>query len=140
MPCHYEERKPSVEEFIKLRKAVGWNQPAEEAIKKGLEGTLYAVCALEGDEVIGMARVVGDGATVFYIQDVMVMPEYQNQGIGTALMGKVMDYIRREAAQGAVVGLMSALGREAFYQKLGFWVRPNDHFGPGMMQFWGETF
>ena len=130
------ERKPTPGEFLKLRKVVEWTQPSVEAVKKGLEGTLYAACAMEGDEIIGMARVIGDGATVFYIQDVIVIPDRQNQGIGTALMENMMEYIRRNAVPGAVVGLMSALGRESFYQKFGFWVRPDSHFGPGMMQFW----
>lgn len=51
-------------------------------------------------------------------------------------MKRIMDYIDKKACNGAVVGLMSAKGKEKFYEKFGFWMRPNNHFGSGMMQFW----
>lgn len=130
------ERKPSAEEMIVLRKSVNWGIPDKESLSKGLENSLYGVCAIAGDEIIGTARVVGDGATVFYIQDVIVKPAHQRMGIGNAMMEKVIDYIGRNACTGAVVGLMSAKGKEEFYKKFGFWERPNEGFGAGMMRFW----
>lgn len=89
------------------------------------------------DRIVVMTRIVGDGATCFYIQDVVVRPEYQKTGMGTAMMEKTMKYIENTACRGAVVGLMSAKGKEAFYEKFGFWKRPVGNFGYGMMQFWG---
>jgi hypothetical protein len=53
-----------------------------------------------------------------------------------ALMNEVMKFIRENACLGAVVGLMSAQGKEGFYEKFGFWKRPTERFGHGMMQFW----
>jgi len=50
-----------------------------------------------------------------------------------------MRYIKRNACNNAVVGLMSAKNREGFYEKFGFWKRPNEHFGHGMMQFWKRS-
>lgn len=97
---------------------------------------MYCVCAQIEDEVVGMARVVGDGSICFYIQDVIVKPEYQSMGIGKKMMESVMIYISKNAGSGAIVGLMSAKGKEEFYKKFGFWQRPNDNFGHGMMQFW----
>jgi hypothetical protein len=46
-----------------------------------------------------------------------------------------MDYAMKESMPGTnvTIGLMSAKGKEAFYQKLGFYERPNDHEGAGMM-------
>ena len=63
-------------------------------------------------------------------------PEYQRMGIGQMILERVMIYIRENACNGAVVGLMSAKGKEAFYEKFGFWKRPNENCGHGMMQFW----
>lgn len=51
------------------------------------------------------------------------------------IMKKIMDYIDKNACSGIIVGLMSAKGKERFYRKFGFWMRPNDNFGPGMIQF-----
>jgi len=73
---------------------------------------------------------------VFYIQDVIVIPEYQNKGIGTQLMKKVMEYIEKHANDNSVIGLMSAKGKEKFYEKFGFSIRPNENFGSGMTIFW----
>ena len=47
-----------------------------------------------------------------------------------------MSYIGDNACEGAVVGLMSAKGKEELYEKFGFWKRPNENFGAGMNQFW----
>jgi GNAT superfamily N-acetyltransferase len=80
--------------------------------------------------------VIGDGGMVYYVQDVIVIPDYQRRGIGTQLMDRVMRYIRAHASHNTVVGLMAAKGKEAFYTRYGFTVRPTDQLGPGMTMFW----
>lgn len=130
------ERVPTTEELTGLRKLVKWGIPEKGAMQNGLDNSLYGVCLYIDGKIAGTARVVGDGNTCFYIQDVIVDPEYQKQGIGVAIMGKIMEYIQKNACKGAVVGLMAAKGKEDFYKKFGFWTRPNEHFGHGMMQFW----
>ncbi len=130
------DRKPSVEEYFALRRAVGWGtgEPADYQI--GLDNSLFGVCAVYNGEVIGSARVIGDGRTCFYIQDVMVKPAYQRMGVGLAIMNRVMVYLAKTACPGAIVGLMAAQGKEGFYEQFGFWQRPREGFGPGMMQYW----
>lgn len=130
------KRKPTAEEMTNLRKSVGWGIPDKRSLQKGLDNSLYGVCAIADGKVIGTARVVGDGFTVFYIQDVIVSPECQRMSIGIALMKAVMNYIGDNACIGANIGLMSAKGKEEFYERFGFWKRPNENFGAGMMQFW----
>jgi GNAT superfamily N-acetyltransferase len=130
------ERMPTAEELTVLRLSAGWQNGPLEGYRAGLANTLYGVCAVSKGEVIGTARVVGDGYTVFYIQDVIVHPDYQRQGIGQVMMEKVMEYIDRTACERAVVGLMSAGGKEEFYERFGFIKRPNEKFGSGMTQFW----
>lgn len=105
-------------------------------MEKGLENSLYGVCAILNGEVIGTSRVVGDGVTCFYIHDVIVNPIYQRMGIGLEIMDKIMSFISKNACSGAIVGLMAAKGKEGFYEKFGFWKRPNEDFGCGMSQFW----
>jgi hypothetical protein len=73
------ERKIEVREFIDLRKAVGWGIPDTASIEKGLDNSLYCVCAQIEDEVVGMARVVGDGSICFYIQDVNRLSHIREQ-------------------------------------------------------------
>ena len=89
--------------------------------------------------MIGMARVIGDAGLVFYVQDVIVLPEYQHQGIGTQLMDAVMKFIRSHAHHNTIIGLMAARDKEPFYEKYGFIARPTENFGAGMTQFWREV-
>jgi predicted N-acetyltransferase YhbS len=129
-------RKPTAGELLSLREAVGWGSLDKDRLQKGLDNSLFGVCAVAGDAAIGTARVVGDGFTVFYIQDVIVNPAFQRMGVGMAMMQAVMDYICEKACEGAVVGLMSAKGKEEFYKRFGFWTRPGENYGAGMVQFW----
>jgi len=97
------------------------------------------VCAFVDKDMVGMARVIGDAGMVFYIQDVIVLPDYQGQGIGTQLMAAVMVFIRSHAHHNTIIGLMAAKGKEAFYEKYGFFTRPTEIHGAGMTQFWREA-
>jgi hypothetical protein len=52
------------------------------------------------------------------------------------MMDKVMEYIRVHARNGSIIGLMSAKGKEQFYERYDFVRRPNDRLGCGMIIFW----
>lgn len=137
--CTLIETLPSPMDYNLLRKAVGWGEYDEDVIRRALPSTLYCVCAFVEDEIVGMARVIGDAGMVFYIQDVIVLPTYQQQGIGSQLMDAIMGFIRAHAHHNTIVGLMAAVGKEVFYEKYGFSVRPDATHGSGMTQFWSEA-
>lgn len=124
----------TVEEYQDLRKSVGWSTIEQSQATAGLSNSSYIICAKNGDEVIGMARVVGDGGYIVMIVDVIVKPQYQGMGIGKTLMNKVMEYIQGSISEGQslFVNLMAAKDKEDFYSKFGFEVRPNDINGAGM--------
>jgi GNAT superfamily N-acetyltransferase len=130
------EQLPSPADYNRLRDLVGWGTYEEDVIARSLPQSLYCVCAKVDGQVVGMARVVGDGGTVFYVQDVIVVPGYQRRGIGTQMMDRVMAYLGAHAHRNSFVGLMAAKGIEAFYARYGFVVRPTDTLGPGMIIFW----
>jgi GNAT superfamily N-acetyltransferase len=131
-----EERLPTADEYNALRADAGWGTCDRELARRWLPGSLYGVCAVDGSATVGMARVIGDGGLAFYIQDVVVAGPYQRRGIGKRLMERVMAFVATRAAAGAVVGLMSAAGKEAFYEPFGFVRRPTERFGCGMTLFW----
>jgi GNAT superfamily N-acetyltransferase len=115
------ERLPTIEEYDVLIRAVGWAKYTNvEAVTAALQNTLYAVVAVQGDLPVGMARVVGDGAMAFYVQDVVVLPTYQRQGIGTALMEAVMSYFRRMTPRRSAIGLFTGRNLAGFYERHGF--------------------
>ncbi|MFX1326011.1 MAG: GNAT family N-acetyltransferase [Promethearchaeota archaeon] len=133
------ERIPSVEEYLTLRKAINWKIIDEKTCEKGLQGSLYSVCAELDNEIIGMARVIGDSGLYFYIQDVIVLPQYQKKGIGKLLMVKIMKYLEENLSPLTVVGLMASKGKESFYEKFGFTKRPNERRGHGMFRIWTDN-
>ena len=126
-----------VEDYNKLRAAVGWGELKPQRAKIGLDNSLYVIAAVSDGRVVGSARIIGDGGCVAYIADVMVLPEYQGQGIGTAMMERIMAHVKTLAEDGCnmFTCLMSAKGKEPFYEKFGFETRPDEERGAGMAQF-----
>lgn len=93
MNIDYREEKVFDRSVLKsLYDEVGWtayttNMPTLIA---GFKKSIAVISAWENDKLIGLIRVVGDGNTIIYIQDLLVLPAYQNQGIGTELLKKVL--------------------------------------------------
>ena len=81
------------DEILNLYKSVGWvnyvNNP--DMLKNAYTNSLKILAAYENDELLGIIRVVGDGYSIVYIQDIIVLPEYQRCGIGTALLNKILE-------------------------------------------------
>jgi len=123
---------PAVADYERLRQSVGWGAHEPLVAKEALPRSLYGACAYRNGELVGMVRVIGDGGLAYYIQDLVVLPEMQGQGIGTALMNRVMAYLAEHAGPGVVVGLMAAAGKESFYARYGFLARPAGRYGAGM--------
>ena len=128
MPIEY--RQPTVIEYTRLRNLVGWWEVDENATGKALENSLFSVVATEHGTIIGFGRIIGDGGLYFYIQDLIVHPEFQAKGLGKILMKELMSYITAKAKSGAFVGLMAAKGLEKYYEQFGFKARDKD--APGM--------
>lgn len=128
-------RRITVDEFIDLRSSVGWSVPEKEAIAIGMEYTLFSVCIERDGQLIGYGRVIGDKGFTAYIQDVIVKPAFQKQGVGSKLMSIIMNYIKDNYGRGAYIGLMASKGKEEFYKRFAFIERPNEQFGAGMIKF-----
>lgn len=101
-----------------LREAVGWNR-MEDALRREEQTNLIEIGFMEDERLIGYLCVVSNGVTDAYIQDVMVHPEYQRQGIGTGMMQLALVCIREKG-----IPMVSVIyGNEAlrpFYEKFGF--------------------
>lgn len=126
---------PSIDAFSLLRSKVGWGELDVKLAQTSLKNSLFHVTIYDKSQLIGMGRVVGDGAMYFYIQDVIVDPNYQNMGIGSLVMKKIESYLAVSAKKGSTIGLLAAKGKEAFYSKYGYTKRPNDSLGNGMCKF-----
>ena len=116
------ENKLEANDFIKLKVAAGFRERPVEFVKSALRNDLYDVVALVNDEVVGMGRLVGDGVMYWYLQEIVILPEYQGRGIGTAIVNKLLNYIQEHTPEGnfTSVGLTAAEGKEGFYERFGF--------------------
>lgn len=132
-----KENTLTVDIYLNLRKGVNWKKLSQNQAKSAIERSLFNVTAYIDGKPAGMGRIVGDGAVICYIQDLVVLPEYQMLGIGKAIMEKLIAYVDsiREEGTEMMLCLMCAKGREKFYEKLGFIARPTDMLGPGMIQY-----
>jgi GNAT superfamily N-acetyltransferase len=128
------KRLPTVAELKYFHTAVGWDNVADAAVETALRNSLFGCVVTFKGQTIGCGRIIGDGGMYFYIQDIIVLPEYQGRGIGRLIMAAVMDYVAGIARPGAFIGLMAALDKADFYRKLGFTERPPGR--PGMFLVW----
>ena len=114
-------------EILQLYQSVGWVAYTDhpEVLKKGFENSLLTLAAYKGDQLLGIIRTVGDGHTIVFVQDILVFPEHQRKGIGTALLKAILDrynYVRQiELATDNTPKTIS------FYKSMGF--REMSEFG-----------
>lgn len=80
-----------------LRQSVAWNRMERDLSDRRLHNAFH-LCAFDGEQLVGYVAVVSNGVTDAYIQDVMVHPDWQHQGVGTQLMERVLARLRAEGA------------------------------------------
>ncbi|MEX0289047.1 MAG: GNAT family N-acetyltransferase [Flavobacteriaceae bacterium] len=129
-PYTVEIRKPTISEYQSLRASTGWGSIEDASVGKALKKDLFSVCIVHQKEVVGMGRVIGDGAIYFYIQDVIVLPEHKGKGMGSLIMEQIERFLLENAKANAFIGLMAATGVKDFYKRFGYLERPPQ--GPGM--------
>jgi ribosomal protein S18 acetylase RimI-like enzyme len=110
------------EEIVALYRAGGWwkDAYAPSGIMHVIEGSFaFAVAVVSSSgTAVGMGRVLSDGTSDAYIQDVVVLPEYRAQGIGRRLVKALLEYCVSKGLQW--VGLIAEPGQDEFYSLLGF--------------------
>lgn len=133
--------KITIDEYLSIRANVNWKHLSKEQACMALSNSLYIVGAYEVvndiKRLVGMGRIVGDGAVICYVQDLIVLPEYQSKGIGSRILETLTEYVEsiKKPDTEMMFCLMCAKGREKFYKKHGFIERPTENLGPGMIQY-----
>lgn len=83
-----EYKNYNAEEILNLYKSVGWcsytNRP--QMFEHAFKNSLRIFGAYDGKKLVGIVRAVGDGYSILFIQDILILPEYQRKGIGTKLL------------------------------------------------------
>ena len=135
MQITYKEHTPTPKEFNNLTEAVDWGTRENKIIEEALKHTLYSLCVYDENKLIGYGRIIGDQTIFLYIQDIMVIPEYQGKKIGTGIMNKLIEKINEYKKVNPEIRtyLGATKGKENFYEKFGFISRPNEELGAGMI-------
>ena len=115
-----KERSVSIDDVLPLYQAVGWtnytNQP--QMLSQSLTHSLAVYLARDGEKIVGLVRLIGDGFSSVFVQDLLVLPSYQRQGIGSTLMKQALsDYKDAYQVQLETEETEKTLG---FYRSLGF--------------------
>lgn len=110
-----------IKELVELYESVGWliYVADPDALAKAVDHSDYVVTARNAEgELVGLARCLTDDVAILHIQDVLVRPDHQRQGIGLVLVGRILsvyDHVRQK-----VLLTDDEPGQHAFYQALGF--------------------
>lgn len=116
-----EYERFELSEIMELYSAAGWINYTRnpQVMISAYKNSLMTVGAYDDDDrLVGIIRVVGDGASVVFVQDILVMPEYRRRGIGSRLLeyviAKYNDVYQMELLTD------STPESEAFYRSNGF--------------------
>ena len=115
-----KEISVSIDDVLHLYQAVGWtnytNQP--QMLEQSLAHSLAICVARDDEEIVGLVRLVGDGFSSVFVQDLIVLPSYQRQGIGSDLMKEALgDFKDAYQVQLATEQTEKNVG---FYRSMGF--------------------
>ncbi|HFI0468263.1 TPA: GNAT family N-acetyltransferase [Streptococcus suis] len=79
---------------LELYTSVGWTNYTDRPamLQKALEHSLFVLAAFDGNSLVGLLRAVGDGHSIIFIQDILVLPTYQRQGIGRNLLERAITH------------------------------------------------
>ena len=116
--CEYKQYIE--QEILHLYASVGWTAYTDhpEQLRKGFENSMLTLAAYEDDQLLGIIRTVGDGHTIVFVQDILVFPEHQRKGVGSALLQAILD--RYSHVRQIELATDNTPKTIAFYKSMGF--------------------
>lgn len=113
-----EEKKFTQEQVQQLFLSVGWvsgQYPAR--LHKALMHSSTVITAWDGNQLIGLVRLLDDSELVAYMHYVLVNPQYQGRGIA----GKMIQMVKEKYKNYLYIEIMPEEKKNAtFYQRHGF--------------------
>ena len=92
---YFANRQIAIEDLLPLYQSVSWTNYTERAdmLEQAFQHSLFTVSAYDGEQLVGLLRAVGDGFSSVFIQDLLVLPSYQRQGIGRELIRQTLETV-----------------------------------------------
>jgi len=122
---------PTSDQFWNLFQTTRWNENYKlnsEELAQALYSSWYVLSVYDGEQLVGFGRLVSDGILHAMIYELIVLPEYQGQGIGGKILEKLVEKCKESGVRD--IQLFCARGKREFYEKRGFVARPDE--APGM--------
>lgn len=125
------DNKIDLENYKNLLKSANWKVLSDKQLQKALDNSMYINIAKVNNNVIGMARLVGDYSTHGLLVDVVVLPSYQKQGIGRQIIENLLEevYNSLDLEEQFLIELLPANGKRNFYLNCGFKYKPENMDG-----------
>ena len=112
----------SEDEIVNLYKSAGWwkDYYNPSKINDMIKGSFAFAVAVnkKSDKAVGMGRVISDGISDAYIQDIVVLPEFQDTGIGKQIVKMLLEFCLSKKI--VWVGLIAEPNQSGFYSNIGF--------------------
>ena len=131
---YYLSLVPEETQLVDLYSSVGWVAYVQDpdALLAGVQGSAAVATAWDGDTLVGLARVISDGHTIAYLQDIVVRPSHQRRGIATTLMATVFEPF--SGVRQHVLLTDARSDQRQFYESVGF-KEIRDFGGEGLRSF-----
>ncbi|MGW8921555.1 GNAT family N-acetyltransferase [Paenibacillus lautus] len=130
MNMHITEDVPQLKEYIDLRFDAGLPEVEESIAETALNRSLLSVLVRDGnDRLIGMGRVIGDGALYFQLVDVMAAASYRDQGLEETIVSELLARLKKIAPSGAEVTVITDVPGIKLYQHAGFKLLYPERYG-----------
>ena len=128
----YTTQVPDQSSLYPLFVESGWNEKlnlSPQDLEQAAQNSYVVIAAYEGEQLVGFGRVISDGVVYATIHDVVVAPNWRQQGIGSNIIHRLLAILDDHDIHS--IHLFANTGSEAFYKHLGFRSRPVD--SPGMV-------
>lgn len=114
-----DDRVPSREALLALYGSVGWSAYTDrpDLLEAAVAGSSWVGTIWDGDRLVALARCISDDATIAYLQDVLVCPDRQREGLGRRLVSAML--VRYAHCRQVVLLTDDRPEQTAFYESLG---------------------
>ena len=112
----YQFNINDVEDMREVYYSNGWEGHSQEDIIKIFNISTHVIIAKKDAKVVGFIRALSDGVFNAAIYDLVVHIDYQQQGIGKAMINLMLEHL----GELSCVHLISTTGNEVLYEKMGF--------------------
>ena len=127
----FDTEPPSADQYASLFETTGWNeiyQLAPHELHRAICNSWYVISAYHGERLVGIGRLVTDQVVHAMVYELIVLPGYQNQGIGGEILERLVQQCQLHGIR--EIQLFCARGKRSFYEKRGFDARADE--APGM--------